>query len=348
MHNNKFQWAVIGAGPAGIAAVGKLLDHGILPEHILWLDPHFKVGDLGFFWPNVSSNTKVKLFKNFLLAANSFHYKDATIDFKLNHLPEDETCTLSYVVEPLQWVTEHLLKKVQAIKTTIHTMFLSDRLWSLSSETETFYAKNVILATGALPSSLNYPGVNVIPFDIAIDKEKLSSMFHRDETYGVFGSSHSAIIILKHLVDLGAKKVINFYRSPCCYAIEMDNWILFDNTGLKGQSAAWARENIDGILPSNLVRYNVSEPNIARFLPECDHVIYAVGFEKRKAIVIGDYEYSHHNPYVGIIGPGLFGLGIAYPETKADIYGNVESQVGLWKFMVYLNKIMPIWFKYPA
>lgn len=49
MHNNKFQWAVIGAGPAGIAAVGKLLDHGVLPEDILWFDPHFKVGDLGLF-----------------------------------------------------------------------------------------------------------------------------------------------------------------------------------------------------------------------------------------------------------------------------------------------------------
>lgn len=61
------------------------------------------------------------------------------------------------------------------------------------------------------------------------------------------------------------QKVINFYRSPCCYAIEMDDWILFDNTGLKGQSASWARENIDGVLPPNLIRYNVSEPNIARF-----------------------------------------------------------------------------------
>lgn len=348
MRNNKFQWAVIGAGPAGIASVGKLLDHGIPPEHILWVDPYFKVGDLGLFWPNVSSNTKVKLFKNFLLAVNSFGYQESPIDFQLNHLPEDETCTLGFVVEPLQWVTEHLLKKVQAVKTTIHSMFLSERLWSLSSDTERYYAKNVILATGALPSALNYPGVNVIPFDVAIDKEKLSLVAHHDQTYGVFGSSHSAIIILKHLVELGVKKVINFYRSPCSYAIDMGDWILFDNTGLKGQSAAWARENIDGVLPPNLVRHNVSDPNIARFLPECDQVIYAVGFQTRKTIVIGDYEYSRHNPYVGIIGPGLFGLGIAYPETRADAYGNVEAQVGLWKFMVYLNKIMPIWLKYPA
>ncbi|STY29137.1 pyridine nucleotide-disulphide oxidoreductase [Legionella wadsworthii] len=348
MNKKTYEWAVIGAGPAGIAAIGKLLDNGILPEHILWIDPHFKVGDFGLYWRNVSSNTKVQFFKDFLLAVHSFQYQEAPIDFPLNHLPLDQTCTLSYMAEPLQWITNHFLHKVKSVKTTIHQMFLLQRMWSLISSTQTYQSKNVILATGALPSTLNYPGVNVIPFDVAIDKEKLSSVVQPQETYGVFGSSHSAIIILKHLVELNAKKIINFYRSPCCYAMDMGDWILFDNTGLKGQSAAWAREHIDGVLPSNLVRYNVSESNIARFLPECNQVIYSVGFEKRKSIVIGDYEYSHHNPYIGIIGPGLFGLGIAYPETRADMYGNVESQVGLWKFMVYLNRIMPIWLKYSA
>ena len=348
MNKHKFQWAVVGSGPAGIAAVGKLLDGGILPEHILWLDPHFKVGDLGLFWRNVSSNTKVKYFKDFLLAAQSFGYKDAPIDFELNHLPADETCTLSFIVDPLQWVSEHLTQKVNAVKTTIHKMFLAERVWTLCADTENFIAQNVILATGALPSSLNYPGLNVIPFDTAIDKEKLAAFVRLNETYAVFGSSHSAIIILRYLVELGVKKVINFYRSPCRYAIEMNDWILFDNTGLKGQAAKWARENIDGVLPVNLVRYNTSEPNIARFLPGCDQVIYAVGFEKRKNIVIGDYEDTHHNPHVGIIGPGLFGFGIAYPEIKSDPMGNIESQVGLSKFMDYINKVLPVWFKYSA
>lgn len=348
MKTQLYKWAVVGAGPAGIAAVGRLLDHGVSPEEIVWLDPHFKVGDLGIFWRNVSSNTKVKYFKNFLDAAKSFSYKNVSIDFELNQLPDEETCTLNFVVEPLQWVSDHLMQKVHAIKTTIHRMFLSERAWTMCSETETYSAQNVILATGALPSALNYPGMNVIPFDTAIDKEKLAAIIDRNATYGVFGSSHSAIIIVRYLVELGVKKVINFYRTPCRYAIEMDGWILFDNTGLKGQTAQWARENIDGTLPDNLVRYNTSEPNIARFLPECDQVIYAVGFEKRNNIVIGDYENTRHNPHVGIIGPGLFGFGIAYPETKTDPSGTVESQVGLWKFMVYLDKVMPIWFKYPT
>lgn len=346
INEKPFQWAVVGAGPAGIAAVGKLLDNHISPNDILWVDPNFNVGDLGLFWRNVSSNTKVKYFNDFLLDASSFSYKDVKADFPLNKLEPEDTCTLKYVVEPLQWVSDQLTKKVEVQRTAVNNMHLSERLWTLGSDSQTFKAKNVILATGASPSSLNYPGVEVIPFDLAIDKEKLTRIVNKDETYAVFGSSHSAIIIVRYLVDLGVKKVINFYRSPCRYAIDMGDWILFDNTGLKGQTAAWARENIDGVLPENLVRYNTSQPNISRYLPECDKVIYAVGFEKRQNIVIGDYEDTEHNPYVGIIGPGLFGFGIAYPQLKPDPFGGVESQVGLWKFMVYLNKVMPVWLKY--
>lgn len=348
-NNNKiFLWAVVGAGPAGIAAVGKLLDHGIPPADILWVDPHFKVGDLGMLWPQVSSNTRVKFFNYFLHEVDSFSYKSIAATYSLNSLNPEETCTLMHVVEPLQGVSDALVRQVVTAKVSLHNMFLSERVWSLCSDDQGFKAKNVILATGAVPSSLNYPGLDVIPFDSAIDKEKLARLVDKNETYGVFGSSHSAIIIVRYLVDLGVKKVINFYRSPCRYAIDMGDWILFDNTGLKGQTAAWAREHIDGTLPSNLVRYNTSDPNIARFLPECDKVIYAVGFEKRKNIVIGDYEETTYNPHVGIIGPGLFGFGIAYPEVKPDPFGSVETQVGLWKFMLYLNRVMPLWFKYPT
>jgi hypothetical protein len=147
-------------------------------------------------------------------------------------------------------------------------------------------------------------------------------------------------------VDIGVKKIINFYRSPCRYAINMGDWILFDNTGLKGQTATWAREYIDGTLPPNLVRFPSNNKNIDQYLPECDKAIYAIGFKPRNTITIGDYEQNQYNPHVGIIGPGLFGLGVGFPELKTDPFGSQESQVGLWKFMVYLNKVLPLWFKY--
>lgn len=348
MKNNKktFKWAIIGAGPAGIAAVGKLLDHAIDAADILWVDPQFKVGDLGQMWRNVSSNTSVAKFTDFLRASPAFAYDESPVDFPLNNMIPGNTCTLRDVADPLQWVSDTLRQKVHCEEAIVHQLHLSERTWSLTCNSGEFKANNVILANGASASSLNYPGVDVIPFELAIDRERLAKTIDIAKTYAVFGSSHSAIIIVRHLVELGVKKVINFYRSPCRYAINMGDWILFDNTGLKGQTATWARENIDGTLPPNLLRVNTSEANIARFLPECHQVIYAVGFERRKNIVIGDYEQAGYNPHVGIIGPGLFGFGIAYPQVKPDPFGSVETQVGLWKFMCYLNTVLPAWFKY--
>ena len=348
MHKPIFEWAIVGAGPAGIAAVGKLIDSGIKPTAILWLDPDFNVGDLGRYWRNVSSNTKVKLFTQFLRSTASFDYDQAPFDFELNHIQPNETCLLQHIADPLQWVSDHLCNKVHAQKTRVQHLALSHNTWSLDTDSGHFQANNVVLATGAEPVYLDYPSIETIPFEIAIDKTRLAKVVNSQGTYAVFGSSHSAIIIIKELVELGVKKVINFYRSPCRYALDVGDSILFDNTGLKGQSAQWAREHIDGTLPQQVERYTSTQAHIEQCLPQCDKAIYAVGFKRRQSITIGDYEHQHYNPHVGIIGPGLFGLGIAYPQSKADAFGTVESQVGLWKFMVYLDKILPVWLQYHA
>lgn len=349
MHKKQktFEWTVVGAGPAGIAALGKLLDQGVEPADLLWIDPRFTVGDLGTMWANVSSNTTVALFLNFLNGCHSFHYEKAPA-FAINDLPAKNTCPLHCIAEPLQWITQEFQKNIQYEKTLIKNLNLERGVWILSSETNTFQTKKVILATGSVPLSLNHPGVHVIPFEEAIDANLLASHFNPKHQYGVFGSSHSAIMIVRNLVELGAKKIFNFYRSPCTYAVPMGDWILFDNTGLKGQTAVWAREHIDGSLPPNLIRHLSNEENITRFLPECDAVIYAVGFGQRQNLIINENAHINYNPRVGIIGPGLFGLGIGYPELKADPFGFEEYQVGLWKFMVYLDKVLPVWFKYDA
>lgn len=57
---------------------------------------------------------------------------------------------------------------------------------------------------------------------------------------------------------------------------------------------------------------------------------------------------SKHNDKSGIIAHGLFGCGIAFPETTIDLFANVEISVGLWKFMNYLNRVIPVWQKYGA
>jgi hypothetical protein len=56
-----------------------------------------------------------------------------------------------------------------------------------------------------------------------------------DETVGVIGSSHSAVLVLMNLLEMqNGPKVVNLYRSPLKYAKFLpDGRIVLDNTGLK-------------------------------------------------------------------------------------------------------------------
>lgn len=339
------EWMVIGAGPAGIATVGKLLDRGVDPEHIGWMDPAFKVGDLGERWYNVSSNTKVDLFNRFLQNCKAFNYQNRPKKFSLDSIDPSETCLLKHIADPLQYVTNHLREKIKTFETTARELNLSNHHWEITTTEDCICAKNVVLATGCEARNLNYCGTKVLPLEVALNQDKLKKAIKPEETIGVFGCSHSAVLILANLQELGAN-IINFYRSPHHYAIHFEDWILFDNTGLKGYAAEWAKKYLDGKTPSNLKRVLTSDHSFEESLALCDKVVYAVGFERRKLPVLKQYEKIQYQDRTGIIAPGLFGIGIAFPQAKFDKMSNLEYRVGLWKFMDYLNEIIPIWFKY--
>lgn len=341
-----FDWIVIGAGPAGIAAVGKLIDSGVPPKQIGWVDPHFKVGDLGAKWNRVPSNTSVELFLRFLNDCEAFEFNTCSEKFTLQDLNPKDTCLLEEVVSPLQWISDHLKGKVCAIPTMAIALNLLNRQWEIKTKKDPVYAKNVILATGCEPKALSYPGPEVISLETALDPQQLGKNIHFNDTVAVFGSSHSAILVLANVMNLKIKKVINFYRSPHRYAVYLKDWILFDDTGLKGFTAGWAKQHLDGTLPENLARVLVSDHTFAESLAQCNKVIYATGFEKRALPVLEQYASLHYDDKTGIIAPGLFGIGIAFPQAKFDPLGHLQHRVGLWKFMDYLNQILPIWIQY--
>lgn len=340
-----YQWAIIGAGPAGIAAVGNLLDHGIDAQQILWVDPEFNVGDFGTKWKNVSSNTKAGLFVKYLEACHSFDFNNRPKKFELEDLDPNDTCQLSYMAEPLHWVTEKLINTVTIEKTTLKQLTPHQQQWLGETENDSFIASNVVLAVGAHAKYLPQIEAPMIALDDALDKNKLAQQCSAKDTVAVFGSSHSAVMIVRDLLELGVNKVINFYQSPLRYAVFLDDWILYDNTGLKGRTAQWAKENLHGNEPENLLRCLSSQENIAHYLPECTKTIHAVGFDPRE-VYIPEFGQLQHDDKTGIIAPGLFGVGIAYPEAKINPLGNTEYNVGLWKFMDYIKRVMPIWLAY--
>lgn len=339
-----YAWTVIGAGPAGIAAVGRLLDHGISADEIAWIDPAFAAGDVGQKWRSVSSNTIAGTFLSFLNGSAAFGFSSAP-PTPLAEVDPEETCALALVADPLVWVTQRLRERVCTLETTATTLSLQQRQWRIETRGPELASHNVVLAVGAAPKRLDYP-IDEIPVEVVLDPEKLAGEPLEGATVGVFGSSHSSMIALPHLLRHPVERVINFYRSPLKYAIYLDDWILFDDTGLKGRAAEWARANIDGVWPERLDRCRVSSPDFDEKLAACDRVVYTVGFERRALPETPQWGALQYNRMNGILAPGLFGLGIAFPEYAEDPYGYGQYRVGLKKFMDYLDSVLPLWLVY--
>ena len=359
-----YQWAVVGAGPAGIACVGQLLDQGVPAASILWLDPSFAVGDFGTAWRNVSSNTTVGLFKRFYKQCRAFHYSGSDArgrPYAIEGRGDKETCLLEVAAEPLRDITERLRQTVTSVQGEVarveqHEQHYQIQLASSSaaSSSAPFLANQVILASGsqardALSMHKAHPQISVIPLTTALDPQQLAQVVQPSDRVLVVGSSHTAVILIRTLLErTSAAHVYNAYRDPLRYALYMDDWILFDDTGLKGDTARWSREHLHGEHIPRLTRLYSDDAHLSAVLPAVTKVIYATGFERRNiARGIEDLGAGFsYNPHCGIIAPGLFGCGIAFPEQKTDRYGNVELRVGLWKFMVYIESVLPLWMKY--
>lgn len=344
-NKEKFGWCVIGAGPAGIAAVGKLLDHDIPAQKILWIDDKFKVGDLGTKWYDVSSNTTAQLFLDFLNDCRSFEFDKHIQHFQLEKIELHHTCKLINIIEPLQCISNHLSQQVAAYQGMASRLNVNNRCWEITVNNHKFRAAKVILAIGAEPARLCHENVKEIILKDALNYSQLKQCCDDVNNVAVFGSSHSAMIIIRYLAELSLSRIVNFYQSPLKFALRMGDWTLFDNTGLKGTTAEWARENILGTIPGNLHRYQATKHNIETYLDDCDRVIYAVGFRPR-VIEVAGMSVLQHNIHNGIIAPGLFGFGIAFPKQTIDPSGNREKSVGLWKFMMHINTVLPIWLRY--
>jgi len=344
--NKTYRWAIIGAGPAGLASAGLLLDTGISPKDIILIDPEFAVGDFGKYWGEVYSNTSIELFLRFLKDINSFYFHMRPAPFLIESKPKDGYCQLKHVTEPLLWITKQLRKTIDSAQGYASNLHNNNGAWNILVDDQQITAEKVIMATGATPKSLSYNNIEEISLYDALRPSTLEKKVNNEDCIAVFGSSHSSMIIIKNLLDAGVKNIINFYLIPHRYAIKMDGWTLYDNTGLKADTAAWVRKHISKQLDPRIKRYISNDNNIKQYLPLCNKAVYPVGFTPRTPNINGMGGAPHYDKNTGILEPGLLGAGIAFPREITDPFGSKELNVGLYKFMKDIRKALPIWIQY--
>ncbi|KAI0431351.1 hypothetical protein F5Y09DRAFT_305052 [Xylaria sp. FL1042] len=397
---------IVGAGPGGITVLGNLLEHGTELQtdqrKLVWVDPHFQGGRVNSRYREVPSNTKVGLFVQFAHDVSPFRTiveesPKPNAFTALQELPQDQGCRLSYAADMCLMLTQGLVAhpQVESHRGKVASATLDERsnTWTVKfDDGQHVTTSKIALCTGSAPVSKTLPAIEKIDqqslspvdLDVALAPSVLAKTFDpaANTIIAVIGASHSAILVLMNLVSLASSshphlRIKWFTRNKLRYAEYKDGWILRDNTGLKGQAAAWARQNLDeDTFPNSPVSKLITkvwtagreEEAYAAEFPECTHIVQAVGYARNPLPsfeVIGkdggsskplQVEYDnlngrfytqdgskseHERKYV----PGLFGAGIAFPEHVTDPLGNVEYAVGFWKFMKFVKRVVPDWLK---
>lgn len=342
-----FDWAVVGGGPGGIIAMGVLLDVGVSPEKILWIDKDgFSVGRMGQYYATVPANNKSKRLVEFINMCESFKaVKTPAMQFLMNAHPEKEY-PLKLIIDVLQDITDLFLTKIHGVRGALQQLDFVDDTWNVRVNQQHYQAHRVVLATGSHPKPMHY-GCAEIGLDRALNKSELAKCIASDDTIAVIGSAHSAVLIMKFLCELGAARIINFYKSPLYYltaeqqALRIKTCQLHGDP-LSGMAAQWAREVLDSNPPGNLVRVKTCDAAIKAWMPVCTKIICAGGFEQNPLPTITGIACEHDST-TGVIGPHLFGIGIAFPELLDEGNGRCSYRIGLREFMRFAQRVIPEW-----
>lgn len=376
------EYVVIGAGPAAICAIPHLLKNKVAKDDIIWIDPQFSVGDFGStlsVGSSVPGNTTVESYQRVNKAIYQMmieHSLDGHRQFELDHLQSNFVCTLKIAAEPLQHITNELRKLVPSIVGTVSNIVsmaegLELEVKLTNGTTQKIITKRAILATGAKPKKMLLPKahdhITMLDPNIAFIETELAAYLKNNstiKTVAVIGSSHSAALAVMHLLKAGLI-VKQFMNKEYKYAVpsvapDGTKYTMFDNTGLKGEVAKFTKQLLNDLASGSsefkhkLTRYigkDQQETNalLERHLADCSHAVAAIGYELANTLLVNGQplsSLSHNNKTTEFHAiPGLFGIGIAFPQQVQAISGEIEYAVGVGKFWTTIShpQIMQIW-----
>lgn len=338
-----YDWIVVGAGPAGIITVGVLLDLGVEPDTILWVDPAFNVGRLGEKYGTIPANTQTKLFVDFINACHTFKQCSSPAIAALYEYDQEKEYALQIIIDPLQDITHYLRTLVHSQEGSLNMLDFADNDWHVGIQGQEYIGHHVVLATGSHPRSLDYACETEIPLDVALNKDLLAQVVSPTDSIAVVGGAHSAVLVMKFLTELRVARILNFYQKQLTFPVDTGTWIMNLYEGLKGSAAQWAHDVLEKQWPPNLVRIFNSECSRKAWLPVCNKIVYAIGYDRNQLPCINGSTEIAYDSATGKIGSRLFGIGIAFPEIHTYPNGATTPRIGLNSFMEYAQRVIPQW-----
>lgn len=342
-----YEWAIIGGGPSGIVTAFVLKEAEVADCDICWIDADkFSVGRLGKEYANVPSNNQAKVLREFLSMCKTFSLVQTPAVERLSRLDPEREYELKYIIDVLQDMTDYLLKRISTVPGFVDALEFVNDGWLIRVNNDiVIRAQRVVLAIGSHPRSLSYPCEYEISLDKALNKEVLAHYVNERDTVAVIGGAHSAVLVMKFLYELGVGRIINFYRNPLYYLpLPEEKLRACEVVGgpLAGMAAEFAREILDKNPPPNLMRIKNSPEALRAWLPLCNKIVYAVGFERNPMPTITGMTVDEH-AQGGILGRHLFGIGIAFPELIQEDNERCRYAIGLQDFVRFAQRMVPVW-----
>lgn len=331
-----FPYAVIGAGPAGIISVAKLIELGVPEKSIVWIDPEFGVGRLGKYYGKVPSNLKARRYTIFLTSCELFKTMHFPSCMNMFHYDQNQEPPLQLIVDPLQDITAYLKERVVPTQARVSTLTYADHAWHIMTDEQTIRAEKVILAMGSRPKRLNYDGFDEIPLDLALDEDYLKQVLTPQDRVIVVGSLHSALLVLKYASDIPVQQAINFYTKLPTYG---------PAGGLEGITAYWTKEVLDQHKATNVIRFLYDPQAIEQYKNKGYKIVYAIGYEPNVIRVNGSIPMSF-DADTGKICDNLYGIGIAFAERYTKEDGMSIPLIGVNSFMKRAQEILPEFIAY--
>ena len=326
-----YDYIIIGGGIAGIISVSVIYNRYPTAQ-ILWIDNNnFNSGDLSKY-PLVPANTPFNVLVYFI--EKIYHLLGfARSISEVCDLTNGNIFKLGCLSKELKIITNFIrnLKGITMEEDYITKLISNNNIWTLSGNNNDYIGIKTVLCTGSIHKKLNYD-IPEIPIETALNHIKLNSLDIKDKHITVFGNSHSGILILKNLYDMGCMYITNIIKEKTKIPYFDDNNIeVYQESGIRGEGLNWATANL---IPKNKTHIKIIKFNENNDF-KSDFVIYSIGLKPRDIDIIYDGKpFVRRNDFntTGLLGNNLYGLGVAYPKFYI-LNGDIEYEIGRGGFL---------------